>query len=201
MPLTRQFAGMDLQTLHKKFFSIDTVGYKTIQKFFGQYRSRLSKSGISDFDEVVNEVFLSISQSDLSEVRDTERYIHRAIKIKCWAILDKCSRAEKSIFLKLNINETVEEAAFSSDESPVGRMESQELVKLMILFKQTLSHDNLSLFNELIEASDDTFVDLAGKLKMNGNTIRTKVRRLRSNLAHFLISKGYDHPVVQRIAG
>jgi len=192
---------MDLKTLHRRFFSENTVGYRTIQKFFVQYRSLLAKNGSTEFHDLLNEVFVSISQTNFSKIIKIEHYVHRAIKIQCWAILDKCKRYErKTNTITLNDEDTIEEAVKSNDPGPIAQMETQELLKLVIHFKQTLNSENQSIFNELIENSDESFVDLATKFNLNGNTFRTKVKRLRSGFAEYLRSRGYHHPEMEIIS-
>lgn len=194
---------MNTDSLYKEYFQRKTAGYAIIRKFHSQYADLLVKASLVSIDDVVHEIFLSISKTDFSEVRNVEHYIMRAIKLHCWSLLDKAIR-RKAISVK---NEAVGEKKEESHEQDqiaanqndqLSVLEGNDLLLQINLFKTRLDPVEATLLNSLIDESERA--EIADSLGMNLNTLDTKIRRLRIKLAEYLKRHGYVHKGMERFS-
>ncbi|MFA5834461.1 MAG: hypothetical protein WDA22_13370 [Bacteroidota bacterium] len=192
---------MDNHTLHRDFLQKGTDGYVIISRFYSRYADVLSRANFTDINDVVHEVFLSLSKSDVRDVRDLEHYIMRAIKLQCWSLLDKAIKV-KAIGSKtepidrdedqqkIHYNRTTNQA------EQLTALEGNELLIQLSLFKLRLTMQELRLLNFLIDEADRS--EIAKTTGMNLNTLDTNIRRLRIKLAEYLKSLGYTHSGLER---
>lgn len=185
---------MDNTILYKKYFAENTIGSKIIRKFYFANYQLLIKNNYLDFNDLVHDIFLKISKIDFSKIQNEQFYIHRAMKVQCWSILDKIY-SKKSLEIaesRLSSEQTgysLSEAP-SSDLDPQENMESEQLMTTVIRFKKTLTADEINIFNTLIDEHDVAFVELAKRFQLNENTVRTKIMRLRNSLSEYLKQNG-----------
>jgi hypothetical protein len=189
---------MDHHYIYAKYLSAGTTGYAIINRFYHTYYDALSQSDYAHPEDLVNEIFLQLSKIDMARVRKEENYFHRAIKLQCWAILDRVLKIKKKVIPESQ-NSSNHDSNFDLDLSkssdmgnPWQELEGQELMHLIRKFKKTLDKSDVTILNSLIDDPDETFVDLAKKKGINENTLRTKVRRLRQSLSKFLKQGGYS---------
>jgi DNA-directed RNA polymerase specialized sigma24 family protein len=194
---------MDNNTLHKKYFNQGTTGYAVIRKFYSRYTDVLSRASIVSVDDVVHEVFLSLSKTDFAQVRNAEHYIMRAVKLHCWSLLDKAIRV-KALGAdnrgRGDADET-ERSDVSDLPAPLSaghpaELDGMELLACVNLFKAQLGSRETRLLNLLIDGTPRS--DIAGHLGLNINTLDTNIRRMRIRLADFLRSLGYSYKVLEK---
>lgn len=181
---------MDPNTLHDRYFRHGTGGFAVMQRFFRKYRDVLRRVHCVEINDVVNDVFLSLSRSDFREVTDEQRYVLRAIKLHCWSLLDKALR-HKAVEAD-HQSTTIGPLAMSEQADPVAglaEIEGMELLSLMNLFKLRIGPDDVRILNLLIDETPRT--EIAETLLLNLNTLDTRIRRLRIKMADFLLSRGY----------
>lgn len=192
---------MDTNTLHKKYLQQGTAGFAIIRKFHARYADLLAKNNVMSIDDVLHEIFLSLSKTDFNEVRNVEHYIMRAIKLQCWSLLDKAIRQKTVGELRAVTNDEKEEpteqiqhAAHQNDQ--LSELEGMDLLVQIDLFKARLHPHEVRLLNCLIDETERS--DIAAMLEMNLNTLDTNIRRLRMKLAEYLKGLGYIHSGIER---
>ena len=192
---------MDHDTLHRTYLKQGTIGYAVIRRFYAKYSAALSPSGIVEVEDVVHEVFVSLSKTDFSEVRDIEHYVMRAIKLHCWTLLDKAIRAAAFSVKEKNENPAEENGIHSlADDAgrhpQVTEVEGLELLSFVSLFKSQLRPEDARLLNMLVDGAERS--EMAQLLQWNMNTLDTHIRRLRLRLAAYLRGLGYSYPSLER---
>ena len=193
---------MDTNILHKKYLQQGTAGFAIIRKFHIRYADLLAKNNVMSIDDVLHEIFLSLSKTDLNEVRNVEHYIMRAIKLQCWSMLDKAIRQKtvgelRAIIIgdeKEDPTELVQHTAHQNDQ--LNELEGMDLLVQINLFKARLHPHEVRLLNYLIDETERS--DIAAMLEMNLNTLDTNIRRLRMKLAEYLKRLGYIHSGMER---
>ena len=192
---------MENNILHKKYLQQGTAGFAIIRKFHSRYADLLAKNSVMSIDDVLHEIFLSLSKTDLRDVRNVEHYIMRAIKLQCWSLLDKAIR-QKTVGGVLTAatdekEEPVEPVHHAADQNnQLTELEGMDLLVQINLFKVRLSPHEVRLLNYLIDETERA--DIAAMLKMNLNTLDTNIRRLRIKLAEYLKNLGYVHTGMER---
>lgn len=191
---------MDNRTLHTEYFQEGTSGHAIVRKFYGRYSDVLTKSSLIDINDVIHEVFLSISKTNFENVRDPEHYIMRAIKLQCWSLLDKAIK-QKGLTgtneSELEHNEKIERFDQTQmQNTQLQEIEGTELLVQINLFKNQLKENDIRLLNFLMDETERT--DIAKFLGINLNTLDTKIRRLRMKLAEYLNNLGYAHKGMSR---
>jgi DNA-directed RNA polymerase specialized sigma24 family protein len=184
---------MDNQILHQKYLREGTTGQAVIRRFYSRYTDVLAHSTIVSVDDVVHEVFVSLSKTDFTKVQNVEHYVMRAIKLHCWSLLDKAIRLKALVVENTNdldSDETVKgraKAAGSADH-PM-ELDGMELLARVNLFKAHVGIKEARLLNLLIDETPRS--EMAALLGLNMNTLDTNIRRLRIRLAEYL--KGLDY--------
>ncbi|MBI2430221.1 MAG: sigma-70 family RNA polymerase sigma factor [Ignavibacteriales bacterium] len=192
---------MDTNTLHKKYLQQGTAGFAIIRKFHSRYADLLAKNSVMSIDDVLHEIFLSLSKSDLTDVRNVEHYIMRAIKLQCWSLLDKAIR-QKTVGEVCAVTgdekeEPGEQVQHIADQNnQLTELEGMDLLVQINLFKARLNPHEVRLLNYLIDETERA--DIATFLEMNLNTLDTNIRRLRIKLAEYLKNLGYLHSGMER---
>jgi RNA polymerase sigma factor (sigma-70 family) len=194
---------VDTHVLQREYFSEGTAGFAVIRRFYSRYSDLLTRAHLVDIDDVVHEVFLSLSRTDFTEVRDVEHYVMRAIKLRCWSLLDKALR-EKALTADrhgtLNEEENEERRTHDlpapNDSHPLTDLEGIELLTNLNSFKSHISPREARLLNLLIDETER--LDIAKVLGLNINTLDTTIRRLRIRLADYLKNLGYTYKAFER---
>ncbi|MBL7959379.1 sigma-70 family RNA polymerase sigma factor [bacterium] len=185
---------MNSTTLHKKYFAENTVGSKIIRKFYFANSKILVNNNYADFNDLVHEIYLNISKINFDKIQNEEHYIHRAIKVQCWSVLDKIYSKKGLVTTETRLSN--ERSSYSLSEAPSGdpdpqaNMESAQLMTIVTRFRKTLAADETKILNTLIDEQGVSFVDMARRFQLNENTIRTKVRRLRISFEEYLRENG-----------
>lgn len=186
---------MDKTVLYKKYFAVDTIGLRIIKKFYLTHHQQMIQNSYTDFNDLVHDIYLNISKIDFGKVQNEQHYIHRAIKIQCWAILDKIQSKKTFITPEARLRNDQSEYAMSETPSgepdPHGIMETDQLIVTISRFKRTLASDEVNILNTLIDEHDIALVDMAKRFHLNENTVRTKVRRLRISFEEYLRKNGH----------
>ena len=194
---------MDNSTIHKKYLDQGTAGYAVIRKFYSRYADVLARASIVHVNDVVHEVFVSLSKIDFAQVHNVDHYVIRAVKLQCWSILDKAIRFKVLVPVD-------GEAADYDDAAGRGRkdihvpgsvdhlleLEGMELLASMNLFKVRVGVAEAQLLNLLIDGTPRS--EIAAVLGLNMNTVDTKIRRLRVRLADFLRDLGYSYKILEK---
>ena len=194
---------MDNQSLHREYLHTGTAGYAIIKKFHSRYADVLAKISLVDFNDVLHEIFLSLSKTNVDNVRNIDHYMLRAIKLHCWSLLDKAIR-QKSIILNSSVQHQSDETERISKEIPadtryngqLSELEGADLLVQINLFKIRLNSQEIRLLNFLIDEMDR--FEIAKMMELNVNTLDTNIRRLRIKLAEYLKPLGYTHTGLER---
>ncbi len=183
---------MDRESLYKEYLGQGTAGFVVVAKFHQRYADVLSLLSLESADDVLHEVFLSLSQSDWKNIRNPKHYILRAVKLHCWSLLDKSLRQKKNSGRMPN---DAESAAGSVQPADV---EGLELLVQINRFKSELEPNERQLLNFLIDDIDRK--EAAEAMNLNMNTLDTKIRRLRIKLTEYLKGLGYRYPVLDKFS-
>lgn len=189
---------MDATTLNRKYLSEGTVGFTVIRKFFSRYSDALKHSGFVQLDDVVHEVFLSLSKTDFSKIDKVEHYVMRAIKLQCWSLLDKALRQKDRGNPGTGGFDEKEIVDPTEPDGGSSTLDGLELLMQVGLFKAGLAPREIRLLNMLIDETERT--QMAENLGMNLNTLDTNIRRLRMRLAGHLKSMGYSYGILDRFS-
>lgn len=194
---------MDITTLHNVYLQKGTAGYAVIRNFYSRYADILAKTSLINIDDVVHEVFLSLSKTDFENVRNVEHYIMRAIKLQCWSLLDKAIRQKAIITDNDGMNDSDEKErnykqipTVTYQNGQLTELEGTDLLVQINLFKARLNSQEIRLLNFLIDEMDRS--EIAGMMEINVNTLDTNIRRLRIKLAEYLKNLGYAHKGLER---
>ncbi len=193
---------MDTNTLHQEFLREGSAGYAVIRRFHSRYTDALVHSAIVSVDDVVHEVFLSLSKTDFAKVQNVEHYILRAIKLHCWSMLDKALRVKAISAERIEKVQNEDEGNAQSVSEPrsehqqLTEVEGIELLGFVNLFKAQLESKDEQLLNMLIDGAER--FEIAQQLVLNINTLDTHIRRLRIRLAGYLKSLGYKYAALER---
>jgi len=192
---------VDSHNLHQMYLSEGTGGHAVIRRFHQKYSDVLARVGVSDIDDIVHEVFVSLSRTNFDQVQNIEHYLMRAIKLHCWSLLDKALR-HKSMTAE-NRDEPLNDDAVGEHNAPrtnhpdqLTTLEGVELLTYVNLFKTQLSARDSRLLNLMIDETERS--DIAKLLELNMNTLDTSIRRLRIRLAEFLKNLGYTYKTLER---
>ncbi|MDP1676305.1 MAG: hypothetical protein Q8L88_05510 [Bacteroidota bacterium] len=195
---------MNSQTLHTEYLQEGTAGYAIIRKFYARYSDVLVTTSLIDINDVLHEVFLSLSKSNFDNVRNLEHYILRAIKLQCWSLLDKAIK-QKAIVVKNEGNQeggnnekNLDQQLFTAHNEQLQEIEGSELLVQINLFKNHLKENDIRLLNFLIDETERS--EIAKILGINLNTLDTNIRRLRMKLADYLNRLGYIHKGLSRFS-
>lgn len=185
---------MNQEQIYKKYFALNTTGYLIVLKFYRNYKNVLVKSQFPSFEDALHEVYLSITKIKFEHIVLPDNYIHRAIKIQCWALLDRVQKekAQTDTNYDHHKNESQMYELTSDDKSPLDILQYSELLTIIMRFKSLLSNDELKTFELLDETADSFLTDIAKKNDTNINTIRTKIFRLRRKFDEHLKTWGYE---------
>ncbi len=193
---------MDSRTLHTEYLQDGTAGHAIIRKFYGRYSDVLVTTSLIDINDVLHEVFLSLSKTNFENVQNLEHYIMRAIKLQCWSLLDKAIR-QKAIVVKNEGNQegvsnenNLDHSLFASHNEQLQEIEGSELFVQINLFKSQLKKNDIRLLNFLIDETERP--EIAKILGINLNTLDTNIRRLRIKLADHLRGLGYAYKGLER---
>ena len=193
---------MDMNRLHQEFLREGSAGHAVIRKFYSRYTDVLAHSTIVSIDDVVHEVFVSLSKTDFTKVQNIEHYMMRAIKLQCWSLLDKALRM-KAVSAERKQGTTDDEedrdqidSEPASEHQPLAELEGIELLGHVNLFKSQLGGKEAQLLNMLIDGAERS--EIAKELALNMNTLDTHIRRLRIRLAGHLKNLGYMYPAFQK---
>ena len=196
---------MNKLTLYNQYFKPGTTGYLIVQAFYHKYSTSLSAAGHANPDDVIHEIYISISKSDLKEVQNKEHYIHRAIKLQCWTLLDKGIKSKNIIpESKLhnptnqdgNSNFLLDQVGLSTD--PAQSAEIAELIKEINIFKTQLNKRDILILNSLIDEKSRS--EIAQIIQLNLNTVDTQIRRLRIKLTKYLKTQGFHYDFIDKFA-
>ena len=194
---------MNNQTLYKTYFQQGTSGYAVVTKFYFRYADLLSRMSFVSVDDVVHEIFISLSKTDFAKVHNEEHYIMRAIKLQCWAMVDKAIRV-KAVMAESGSGDTRNEAdseqnrkkKVSNESVQLVELEGMELLVNINLFKIFLNQKEQQLLNFLIDETERS--EIARSLELNLNTLDTNIRRLRIKLADYLKKLGYSYKSLEK---
>jgi DNA-directed RNA polymerase specialized sigma24 family protein len=171
-----------------------------IRRFYSRYTDVLAHSTIVSVDDVVHEVFVSLSKTDFAKVQNVEHYVLRAIKLHCWTLLDKAIR------LRALVGDNADDR--DSDETTKGalkerlitdhptELEGIELLACVNLFKAQVGLKEARLLNLLIDETPRS--EMADLLGLNMNTLDTNIRRLRIRLVEYLRGLGYTYKAFEK---
>jgi DNA-directed RNA polymerase specialized sigma24 family protein len=180
-----------------------TAGYTIVRKFHMRYADVLATTNLIDLNDVIHEIFLSLSKNNFDNVRNLEHYIMRAIKLQCWSLLDKAIKQKAFIANtdSRNVNDgnqNDEEPHFpnSNTNEQLQILEGTELFIHINLFKTRLNLKEVQLLNLLIDETDRS--EMAKSMGFNLNTLDTNIRRLRIKLADHLRNLGYYYKDLER---
>ena len=188
---------MDNQTLHQKYLREGTAGYAVIRRFYSRYTDVLARSTIVSVDDVVHEVFVSLSKTDFTKVQNVEHYVMRAIKLHCWSLLDRAIRLKALVVENTNdldSDETVKGATSYVDHPT--ELDGMELLARVNLFKANVGLKEARLLNLLIDETPRS--EMAALLGLKMNTLDTNIRRLRIRLAEYLKGLGYSYKAFEK---
>jgi len=139
-------APMDAAILHQNHFKQGTTGYALMKRFYTRYADLLRYANLIELNDVVHEVYVSISRSDLSEVHNIEHYIMRAIKLHCWSLIDKAHRQKERFHENRPIRNfegsewpDTMSAPADANTDPTEILHHQELLVHINLFKDFVS--------------------------------------------------------------
>ena len=192
---------MDNTTLHKEYLRQGTAGYAVIRRFYSRYADVLATSGAITIDDVIHDVFISLSKTDFAKVNNADHYLLRAIKLHCWSMLDKAIRM-KAVMATSAISDEDDERSSDRANQPIHRtehhspLEGVELLAKINLFKAQLAPSDTQLLNLLIDETPRA--EIATLLRLKMNTLDTNIRRLRIRLSNFLKEMGYSYEVLER---
>ncbi len=196
---------MDQKTLHNEYLLEGTAGFAVIRKFYFRYADVLTTASLYDINDVVHEVFLSLSKTNFAQINNVEHYLMRAIKLHCWSILDKAIRRKTVIVNGGGKDESDGKEIndgkilpFTNPDESLIELEGLELLSQVILFKTQLNSNETRLLNLLIDEVERD--EIAKKLGFNMNTLDTNIRRLRMKLAEYLKSLGYTYRALNRFS-
>jgi len=193
---------MNNDTLYKTYFQEGTPGNAIIRKFHSRYADLLSRVHLVDLDDIVHEVFVSLAKTDFSEVRNIEHYVMRAIKLHCWALVDRAIRAKRlaSVTMTTDPGNEVEDERKqpTSQENPEQAIEGLDLLNHINQFKGQIRQVELRILNMMID--DEARTDIAGTLGLNLNTVDTHIHRIRQRLGAYLHTIGYSHPRIRKFS-
>jgi DNA-directed RNA polymerase specialized sigma24 family protein len=196
---------MNKLSLYNRYFKQNTSGYRMIQAFYYKYSSSLNAAGHTKLNDVIHEIFVSLSKSDFKQVQNTEHYIHRAIKLQCWTLLDKGIKSKKIIPESKLKNFDKQEKKSSGilheiedSGNPGDNLEFSELMREINLFKAQLNAHEILILNGLIDEKKRT--EIANTIHLNLNTVDTQIRRLRIRLTRHLKSKGFQSDLIDKFA-
>ena len=91
---------MNKELLYKRYFNSGTRGYKLVKAFYNKYHDLLYKADYPDFNDFLNDIFLSISSINFSKVQQEEHYVIRSVNLQCRHLLDKAIRKKESLYKK-----------------------------------------------------------------------------------------------------
>ena len=193
---------MDLKVLFRDHFQGGTPGHNLIRKFYTRYADLLRHANLTDLDDIVHEIYASISKTDFTRVRNPEHYIMRAIKLQCWSLLDKAFRVKQRFHVAgqaTQVNGRDDPSTtLAADEDPSETLQERELIVLINLFKETIRPGEAQILNHLIDMTPRE--EIAQLMNLNMNTLDTQIRRLRIKLVRHLSSMGYAHPSFRKFA-
>jgi len=194
---------MDSDTLYTNYLRQGTAGYAVVSKFYFRYADLLAKASLTNVNDVVHEIFISLSKIDFAKVQNAEHYIMRSIKLQCWTLLDKALRLKEMLSAteKGSSAESVEVRSVTREGEETGHLmelDGMELFVQVNLFKAQLSSKEVRLLNMLIDEIDR--IEIAKLLEMNLNTLDTNIRRLRIKLAEYLKSLGYTYNALEKFS-
>ena len=193
---------MNNHTLHLKYFREGTPGLGILLRFYRKYADVLTEIQCTALDDLVNEVFLSLSKTDFKTVRREEHYVLRAIKLHCWSLLDKAlrskSRSQRGVEhgAKDGHANTILETSSLHNDTVATELEGMELLTRITLFKGCVSPGEVHLLNLLIDGTGRS--EIASTLGLKLNTLDTHIRRLRLKLSEYLRSLGYTYAALER---
>jgi len=188
---------VDSHTLHQKYLRQGTPGFAVIRRFYSRYSDILVKVNLVDINDVVHEVFVSLSRTDFKQVQNVDHYTMRAIKLQCWSLLDKAMRSKAhGIERRANIDEADEAAPHKLQPDHVADLDGMELLAQVNLFKAQLPPRDVTLLNMLVDGAERS--NIAKFLGLNVNTLDTNIRRLRIRLADFLKDLGYTYQAIEK---
>lgn len=194
---------MNIHTLHGKYLQQGTAGYAVIRRFYYRYADLLTRANLIDIDDIVHEIFLSLSKTDFRQVRVVEHYVMRAIKLHCWSLLDKAVRLKSVAPERQRRNDLDEPEGSRMPDSqepdhpePLAELEGMELLSNLNLFKCQLNSRDARLLNLLIDGTARS--EIAEFLGLNMNTLDTNIRRLRIRLADHLRDLGYTYKALEK---
>jgi len=196
---------MDSDILHQHYFKEGTTGHALMKRFYARYADLLRYANLLELNDVVHEVYVSISRSDLSHVYNIEHYIMRAIKLHCWSLIDNASRQKRRSHENRPIR-TMQDAEWSDDTpeppatntDPTEALQHQELLVHINLFKEFVSPGEARILNHMIDGTPRE--EIARSLDLGLNTLDTRIRRIRIKLVRYLVSMGHFHPSFKRFA-
>ncbi len=196
---------MDHNALHKEYLLEGTAGYAVIRKFYLRYADILPQTSLYDVNDVVHEVFMSLSKTNFTQVQNIEHYVMRAIKLHCWSILDKAIKRKSVIVSSVEKEnkdgkEKKDERIlpFTRPDESLIELEGMELLSQVNLFKTQLNSTEVRLLNLLIDETERG--EIAKIFGFNLNTLDTNIRRLRMKLAEYLKSIGYTYKALNRFS-
>jgi DNA-directed RNA polymerase specialized sigma24 family protein len=192
---------LDIHLIHTRYLQEGTAGFAVIRKFHARYGDVIAKIGFMTTDDLIHDILLSLSRTDLSAVENPDHYILRAVKLRCWSYLDKAIRYKAlhtDILLQSNDPDEERDGTIAIQEQQTEAIEEMELIGQVNLFKEQLPQQELRLLNLLIDDADRP--EIAQQLGLNINTLDTNIRRLRIRLADFLQRQGYTYSILDRFS-
>jgi len=186
---------VNTQEIFSTYFNPGTKGYKILSFYYTRYRDLFIRTIHPEFDEFINQIFLSVSGIRLSEeIKNPEAYIIGTIKIQCRVQLDLAlkmkKRQQKETMEQSSDDEvSVLENLPNKDQDPHSKVEGSEVFSIINVFKLSLRESERYLFNSLID--DIPRKEIAEKRNQNLNTVDTQIRRLRIKFLSFLREEGY----------
>lgn len=191
---------MDKNMLHQEFLREGRAGYAVIRRFYSRYTDVLAHSTIVSVDDVVHEVFVSLSKTDFTKVQNVDHYVLRAIKLHCWTLLDKAIRLKGLVVENTNEVDADKTVLGASKSDPSAdhptELDGMELLAFVNLFKAQVGIKEARLLNLLIDETPRS--EMATLLDMNMNTLDTKIRRLRIRLVEYLRGLGYSYKAFEK---
>ena len=190
------------EEISELFFRPGTKGHKILNFYYLKYRDLFEKTICQEPDEFINQIFLNVSSIKFSEeIKNIEAYIIGTIKIQCRVQLDRALKTKKrQKHREDNKSEKTEVGGpeylnniADKEQDPQGRMESDEVFRIMSTFKLSLKDWEREILNSLID--EIPRIEIAEMKKQNLNTIDTQIRRLRIKLASFLKENGYTFDI------
>ncbi len=189
-----------LQRLHENYFSPDSRGYLFIRNFYAKYHKELSATEFESFDAFLNQIFLSLSKIDFSNIDGTEEhYVIKSMYYQCWNIMYRVKRERTVMITESSANVTMDDGPADSvidrevsrEPDPLDYMEVSDLFAIINTFKVTLKRDDLHILNALI--GQKPLQEIADIMRWEYNALSVKVKRLREKLARYLKSSGYQN--------